>query len=185
MKERGLVRGARVLLRYPRIEDADAFLARVKASRRLHKGWVQPPSNYDQFMNFVLRSKTERQHGLLVCKKDDGELVGLVALSEVIRGVLQSCFVGFYAFHPHERQGYMTEGLQATLRFAFRDLRLHRVEANIQPDNPRSLALAARCGFKKEGFSPRYLKLFGRWRDHERWAILVDDWKGTGGGTWS
>ena len=69
----------------------------------------------------------------------------------------------------------MREGMELTLRFAFSELRLHRVEANIQPANERSLRLAKRVGFKREGFSPRYLKIGGRWRDHERWAILAEE----------
>jgi ribosomal-protein-alanine N-acetyltransferase len=63
------------------------------------------------------------------------------------------------------------------LRNAFLNLRLHRVEANIQPDNHPSIALAKGAGFHREGFSPRYLKIGGRWRDHERWAILAEDWR--------
>jgi ribosomal-protein-alanine N-acetyltransferase len=52
---------------------------------------------------------------------------------------------------------------------------LHRVEANIQPNNAASIALVKRCGFRLEGFSPRYLKIAGEWRDHERWALLADE----------
>jgi ribosomal-protein-alanine N-acetyltransferase len=71
----------------------------------------------------------------------------------------------------------MREAIQLVLREAFVELRLHRLEANIQPGNQASLALAKGAGFKREGFSPRYLKISGRWRDHERWALLADDWR--------
>jgi ribosomal-protein-alanine N-acetyltransferase len=63
------------------------------------------------------------------------------------------------------------------LRYAFRELQLYRVEANIQPGNRASLALAQRCGFTKEGFSRRYLQVNGEWRDHERWALLAEEWE--------
>ena len=69
----------------------------------------------------------------------------------------------------------MREWLCLVLKRAFRELRLHRVEANIQPGNTASLALVRRLGFRREGFSPRYLKVAGRWRDHERWALLAEE----------
>jgi len=71
----------------------------------------------------------------------------------------------------------MTEAIALMLRHAFVDLKLHRLEANIQPGNVPSIALVKRGGFVKEGYSRRYLKICGRWRDHERWAILVEDWR--------
>jgi ribosomal-protein-alanine N-acetyltransferase len=71
----------------------------------------------------------------------------------------------------------MREGLDLALREAFSRLRLHRVEANIQPGNAASIALVSRLGFEREGFSPRYLKVRGRWRDHERWAIRAELWR--------
>ena len=108
---------------------------------------------------------------------ETGGIAGVLELSEITRGILQSAYLGFYAMAPHAGRGYMREGLELVLRYAFRDLKLHRVEAAIQPGNARSLALVRRCGFTKEGFSPRYLKIGGRWRDHERWALLIDDWR--------
>jgi ribosomal-protein-alanine N-acetyltransferase len=105
-------------------------------------------------------------------------LVGAIHLNEIVRGALQSAYLGYYAFEPHAGQGLMSAGMALVLRRAFRELGLHRLEANIQPGNSRSIALARRLGFRREGFSPRYLKLGGRWRDHERWALLREEWRG-------
>ena len=69
----------------------------------------------------------------------------------------------------------MAEGIELVLAHAFETLGLHRLEANIQPANAASIALAKRAGFRLEGFSPRYLKIDGLWRDHEGWAIVAED----------
>jgi ribosomal-protein-alanine N-acetyltransferase len=72
----------------------------------------------------------------------------------------------------------MREGLELVLRHGFETIRLHRLEANIQPENTRSIALVRSAGFRLEGLSLRYLKIGGRWRDHERWAITTEDRRG-------
>ena len=103
--------------------------------------------------------------------------MGVVNVSEIVRAALQGAYLGYYAFQPHAGEGYMTEGLALVLRHAFRRLGLHRLEANIQPRNLASRRLVRRLGFRKEGFSRRYLKVGGRWRDHERWAIVREAWE--------
>ncbi len=117
--------------------------------------------------------------GFLVCLRASGEIVGVVNLNEVVRGCFESAYLGYYAFSPHAGRGYMTEGLALVVAHAFLERKLHRLEANIQPRNAASIRLVRRLGFHKEGLSPRYLKILGRWQDHERWAILAEEWRGT------
>jgi ribosomal-protein-alanine N-acetyltransferase len=164
----------RIALRSPVAGDASAFLAAVHASRRLHRPWVHPPRTRADFLQYLHRMDAPGQHAFLVCRREGGALVGVVNLTHVIMGALRSGYLGYYAFSGHEGQGLMREGLQAVVRHAFRTLKLHRLEANIQPANAPSTALVRACGFAREGYSPRYLKIGGRWRDHERWALLAD-----------
>lgn len=104
---------------------------------------------------------------------ETGDLVGVSNLNEIVRGNLQSAFLGFYALVPYVGQGLMMEGLREVVRVAFWEVGLHRLEANIQPGNGSSLRLVERLGFAREGLSPGYLKVGGRWRDHERWALVA------------
>lgn len=174
MAEGGIIRGKRVFLRHPRPEDARRFLEFVRANRDYHRPWVYPPADGDTFRRFAARCDSEGDQGFLVFDRESGELVGVVDLSQIIRGPLQSAFLGYYGSAGFEGRGAMSEAVRLVVRHAFNTLRLHRVEANIQPDNVASIRLVERCGFRKEGLSPRYLKIGGRWRDHERWAVLAD-----------
>jgi ribosomal-protein-alanine N-acetyltransferase len=175
-----------VYIRPPRKSDGAAFVAAVLGSRALHRGWVQPPANLARFGTYVTRFAGQKSRnpalathaGFLVFKSDDDDtLVGVFNLSEIIRGSFQSAYLGYYGFAPHAGAGYMRDGLRLVLDIAFRTLKLHRIEANIQPGNVRSIALARDAGFVREGFSRRYIRISRRWRDHERWAMLVEDWR--------
>jgi ribosomal-protein-alanine N-acetyltransferase len=175
---RGVIeQGRRVYLRSPRASDEDEFLRLVHASRSLHRPWVYPPETPREFAAFVLRSRSPSDRCLLVRRHEDDALVGVYTVSQIARGFFQNAYLGYYAFAPTAGAGLMADGLQLVLRHCFQRLKLHRLEANIQPGNERSKRLAQRAGFSYEGFSPRYLKIGGRWRDHERWAITREDWR--------
>lgn len=167
----------RVALREPTLDDQAAFIAAARRSRKLHGRFAHPPLTPKQFRERLARLPEPNHEGRVVVDAASGELVGVINLNEIVRGPSQSAYLGYYAFEPYAGKGLMTEGLALVLQLAFDELRLHRLEANIQPDNARSLALVQRLGFQREGFSPRYLKLAGRWRDHERWAMLRESWR--------
>jgi ribosomal-protein-alanine N-acetyltransferase len=166
---------ARVRLERPTLRAAAEFLAAVRRSRKLHGPWVRPPSTEAAYRAFVRRSRSATHVAYLIRMRSNDELAGVAGISEIVRGSLRSAYLGYYAFAPHERQGLMTEGLLLVIKQAFGTLRLHRLEANVQPGNHASLELVRRLGFRREGFSRRYLKIRGRWRDHERWALLADE----------
>jgi ribosomal-protein-alanine N-acetyltransferase len=173
--------GKRVHLRLPRRSDQQAFVSAARASRRLHSGWVQAPETPAAYVayaeRYAFRGRSPRHAGFLVVRNDDGALAGVINFSEIVRGAFHSAFVGYYAFVQLAGDGYMTEGFALALDFAFRRLALHRVEANVQPANRRSIALVSRLGFEREGYSRRYVKISGRWRDPVRFAMLAEDWR--------
>ncbi|QSQ21348.1 GNAT family N-acetyltransferase [Pyxidicoccus parkwayensis] len=172
-----LIQGPRVFLRAPRAKDREAFLSATRASRAFHRPWVAPPTASEGFEAYLERNEREDFEALLACERESGHIIGCFNLSQIFRGGFQNAYLGYWAVHGFQGRGLMTEALGLVLAYAFRKLKLHRVEANIQPDNVASKALAERAGFRLEGFSPRYLKVAGRWRDHERWAITREDWR--------
>ncbi|MGH9717987.1 MAG: GNAT family N-acetyltransferase [Candidatus Acidiferrales bacterium] len=151
------------------------FLRAVARSRDLHRAWVSPPRTPKAFDAYLKRLKMPNHAGYWVLT-ERGEMAGIININEIVRGSFCSGYLGYYAFSPHNGRGYMTVGLRAVISFAFGKLRLHRLEANIQPDNELSRRLVQRLGFQLEGLSPRYLRLGGKWRDHERWAITAEEW---------
>jgi len=167
----------RVYLRNPRESDRAEFVRLARASRNLHRPWVYAPETGRQFDAYLARSLMEWERCFLVCASADDSLVGVFNLSQIAYGSFQSAYLGYYAFAPAAGRGLMAEGLELVLRQTFGALKLHRLEANIQPANDRSRALVERAGFEYEGYSPRYLKIGGRWRDHERWAITREAWR--------
>lgn len=168
-------------MRPPTAADRTAFVAAARGSRRLHRSWVHAPDTPAAFATYLKRyadPRPEAAHaGLVAIRRTDGALVGALNFSNIVRGPFRNAFLGYYAFAPLAGQGYMAAALSRALDFAFGPLRLHRVEVNVQPANRRSIALVTRTGFVREGYSRRYLKIGGRWRDHVRFAMLAEDWK--------
>lgn len=169
--------GKRITLRPPRSADYAEYAELMKLSQPFFRGLVGKFNGKKQFNEYVQRCEREDYYGFLICDRETGALLGGMNLFHFLRRGMQSVTLGYFIGAPHMRQGYATEALQVMLRFAFGRLKLHRIEADIQPHNRPSIALVKRAGFTCEGYSRRLVKISGTWRDHERWALLAEDWR--------
>ena len=164
-----------VSIRQLKASDRDAFLEMVHSSRDLHRPWAYPPERADQFDELLSRCARDDFACFIVIDDD-------TATSRASSTSPRSCAArssppssATTARARHAGKGLMRAGLQQVLDYAFGPLSLHRIEANIQPGNAASIALARGAGFRLEGYSPRYLLIGGQWRDHERYALTVDE----------
>lgn len=162
-----------VTIRRPVAADAPALIAAHLAGRDLHHPWIEPFTDQAGFEAWRERTLSGNHLGLIV-EAPEG-IAGIVNLSNIVLAVFHNATLGYWAMPGMTGRGYMAEGAREAGTLAFTELGLHRLEANIQPGNAPSLAVARRAGFRKEGFSPRMLHIAGEWRDHERWARLADD----------
>lgn len=165
---------AAVYLRTPAPNDRDEFLGEMLRSRQLHHPWIQPPLTEAGYRNYLARMARDDHAGFLICRRDDHAIAGVINVNHIVHGAFLSASIGYYAVADQGGRGFMAQGLLQVIDVAFHLMGLHRIEANIQPGNARSVALVRGLGFRREGFSPAYLFIDGAWRDHERWA-LVDD----------
>lgn len=165
-----------ILIREPRIEDEIAFIAAMQNSQLLHTPWVTAPKTSQAFHEYLQRSQQNNQKSFFACDASNN-IMGVFNVSEIVRGFFQNAYLGFYAVSDYAGKGYMSAGLKLVLKSVFTDLKLHRLEANIQPGNSRSISFVKNNGFRKEGYSPRYLNINNTWCDHERWAITYEDWQ--------
>lgn len=163
-------------MRHPKMDDAVEFTRLNRASVDFHRGLAVTPKDKKSFTAYCAKNERPENECFLICRIPDGMLIGAINLSQIIRGSFQNAYLGYYVGAEHAGCGYTTEAIRLILRFAFSELKLHRIEANIQPGNKASIRVVRKNGFIKEGFSRKYLKIDGRWRDHERWAIIFEDW---------
>jgi ribosomal-protein-alanine N-acetyltransferase len=167
----------RVRLERPSARRQREYLDAVLRSRALHRGYVVAASIPREYRSYLRRSRRDNQESFFIIDAESSELVGVVNINDIVRGAELSGRLGYYAFVPHAGNGLMREGLDVVIGRAFRELGLHRLEANIQAGNRRSIALVEGLGFTREGNARGFLKIGNRWRDHERWALLKEDWR--------
>ena len=109
------------------------------------------------------------------CIRAGDRIVGRLSLTQVFRKAFQNCYLGYFVAEEHNGRGYATQAVRLAVDYAFDELGLHRVQANVMTKNPRSARVLVKAGFRKEGMAPNYLQIAGRWEDHDLFAITVED----------
>lgn len=176
-KSQPLHESGSVILRYPSRFDSGEFTSRALESSEFHKNLAAPPCDETAFLQYLSRNDSETEECFLIIEKSSGSIAGAINMSQIFLKGFCSAYLGYYLFDGFTGRGLMTSAIDGVLLLSFRELGLHRLEANIQPGNDGSIALVQRCGFQKEGYSRKYLFVAGDWRDHERWAIIKEDWE--------
>jgi len=164
-----------IIIRSPTLQDEEVFITAMQQSQTLHHPWVKAPLTSQEFQHYIHHYQQDNHRSYLICDQSNN-IVGVFNISQIVRGQFQNAYLGFYVIIDYAGKGYMSSGLKLVMHEVFHELGLHRLEANIQPENNRSINLVKNNGFRKEGYSPRYLKINDEWRDHERWAITIEDY---------
>ncbi|CAM4350468.1 GNAT family N-acetyltransferase [Paenibacillus phoenicis] len=159
----------------------DQVLAFVVRNKDFLKAWE--PLRTEDFYTYsvqqeILRDEAEKMEQGLLRKFwlfQDGRIIGSVALSNIVRGAFQSCHMGYRIDEQEQGKGLMTEAVEAVVGHAFRELHLHRIEANIMPRNHASLRVVQKLGFQNEGISKKYLQINGKWEDHIHMVLLNEE----------
>ena len=177
------IEGDGVYLREPQMSDYAAWSALRAESRDFLEPWEPrwprdelDRNTYRRRIRYYYRdARQDLGYAFFLFRTSDNALIGGLTLSNIRRGVSQTCSLGYWIGAPYARQGYMTRGVRAITWFVFDVLRLHRLEAACLPGNTASAALLTRSGFQYEGLARRYLKINGTWQDHWLFALLAED----------
>ena len=165
-----------------REDHESSFRSLRKRSGRFLSRWEprrspgDVPGSLVEFQRFLKASTSRRSRPLLCERIRDGRLVGQVGISMIESGSFSNAVLGYWIGRPFIRRGYGTRMVELALAYTFKRIDIERIEANIQPNNDASRHLLRGVGFRMEGYSPEYLEIDGKRRDHERWAILRNEW---------
>ncbi|MFJ1651357.1 GNAT family protein [Streptomyces sp. NPDC088337] len=170
-----LLQGPRVAVRHVRRQDYDELTALAQDSADMLHRWLGARDHTEEAFDAYLKRLEQPTHvGFVICRRSTGAIVGGANINNIVRGALQNGTLGYTAYASTTGRGYMTEGVRLIIQHAFGELGLHRLEANVQPDNTASLKLIQRLGFRREGYSTAFQFINGEWRDHERWALTAE-----------
>lgn len=169
-----------LLLKPFTLPDADDLLHFQTSNKEFFEKFamVRPDSFYTLLHQQSLIKKweqgiendTEYQYGIF--QRETNNLIGIISLFQVMRGSLQSAFIGYFIDKGYNGKGYGTEAVTLLVNYAFESLKLHRIEAGVMPHNIGSIRVLEKSGFHKEGLAIKNVKINGKWEDHQVLAII-------------
>ena len=178
-----VLRAGQVYLRVPQMADFQGWAELRASSRDFLTPW-EPTWPRDDLSKSSFRRRLKRYgrdmrddlaYPFFLFEIDSDNIIGGLTLSNVRRGVAQSCALGYWIGQPYARNGYMTAAVTAIIPYVFKTLQLHRLEAACLPINEASVRLLKRSGFNEEGYAQGYLRINGKWQDHLLFGLIADD----------
>ena len=173
--------GEHVYLREPEFGDFEDWADLRQRSRAFLEKW-EPTWAADEFSRaafrqrvriYAQRARDDDGYAFFIFDKRSHQLLGGLTLSHVRRGVSQAATLGYWIGEEYAGQGLMKDALRTLLATAGQQFSLHRLEAACLPHNDRSRRLLLSCGFEQEGFAKSYVKIAGRWEDHQLFGIVL------------
>ena len=179
------ITGRKVILRPPQYSDWKAWADERKKNKLYLQPWeplwsineLERSSFVKRVRMFERLSHNDQAYSFLIYKSDNEDFIGEVNISNVQRGIIQSCTIGYWIAKDCEGKGMMSESLELVKKFIFNELKLHRIEAACLPHNIPSLKLLLKNGFIKEGTARKLLKINDKWQDHTVLSFILDDFK--------
>ena len=171
----------RLILRQIDESWAEEVLQYYNRNRRFLSEWEpQRPEEFytlDFQKNFLQEDFKANENGKILRlwitnKNDERKIIGCITFNLIVRGVLQSCILGYKLDKDEINKGLITEGIKRAINVVFDELKLHRIEAPIMPINTASIKVVSKLGFENEGLSKKYIKVNGKWEDHTRWSLI-------------
>jgi len=176
----------RIILRLACLDDVPAII-RYYTENKFHlapfeplrfSGFYTQSYWYEQVKQALYEYRCDRSLQLfLFTKENENAIIGSINFRNFIRGVFQSCTLGYSLAEASQGKGYMTEALEVAISYVFTELNMHRIMASYLPHNQRSGRLLKRLGFVVEGYARDYLLIDGEWQDHILTSLINHNWK--------
>ncbi|WP_079529523.1 GNAT family N-acetyltransferase [Halobacillus hunanensis] len=175
-----MIKDKNIHLRTFKTSDAQAMLKLQKENRDFFEQFAMTRTrNFYTIEGQLERIKKaeenmrqDKDYYFGIFENGENRLVGTINLFHILRGSSQSAVIGYFLDKEYNGKGLMTEATRLIVKYAFDELKLHRIEAGVQLHNIGSIRVLEKSGFHQEGIARKNTKINGKWEDHQVLAII-------------